>query len=219
MPVDVPEGGDGTWTTEFSDENNFSSFAAQVAGVQRLLRDVGAFDGGIDGALGRNTRSALAGYQRERGLNPNGAINDSVIDALISDANDADSKRGFFFCNSTMLPVWAAFAQPIGQEDAYRSSGWWRLETQECAKVRRGALEGGDYYVFGMMEAESRSVPLAGGETDFCVASVQFDAEADIPCAEEGYDTASFRRIEVGDNEAWTFQFTPELFNPDLAGR
>jgi uncharacterized membrane protein len=219
QPVDVPEGGDGTWTTEFTDENNFTVFAAEVAGVQRLLTDVSAFDGGIDGALGDGTRSAILAYKRSKGLADGSAINDALIDALIADANGADAQIGFFFCNSTMLPVWAAFAQPIGADDAYRSSGWWRLESQECAKVRRGELEDQSYYVYALMEAENRSVPLAGGDTEFCVSSVQFDAEADVPCAEAGYDAAMFRRVDVGDAEAWTYQFTPELFNPDLAGR
>lgn len=219
LPIDVADGGDGTWTTEFSDESNYTVFAAKVAGVQRLLRDISAYKGQIDGQLGKGTRDALRRYQRTKGLRDTGAINDAVIDALINDANTADSQLGFFFCNNTMLPIWSAFAQPLGDESDYRSSGWWRLESQECAKVRRGALKEESYYVYAVMEDEARSVPLAGGDTEFCVSSVQFDAEADVPCADIGYDSANFRRVDVDGEAAWTFQFTPELFNPDLAGR
>ncbi len=220
LPVTVPDGGDGTWTTEFSDESNYTVFAAEVAGVQRLLKDISAFNGKIDGQMGRGTRDALRRYQRTKGITTSGSITDAVIDALISDANKADAQRGFFFCNDTMLPVWAAFAQPLGEDKDYRSSGWWRLESQDCAKVLRGSLEAEtSYYIYGVMEAESRSVPLAGGDTEFCVSSVQFDAEADLPCTDAGYEAANFRRVDVGTDKAWTFQFTPELFNPDLAGR
>ncbi|MEM9233728.1 MAG: DUF1036 domain-containing protein [Pseudomonadota bacterium] len=218
-PVDVTEEDGGTQTTEFTDENNFTVFMAEIAGVQRLLKDIGVYDGRIDGSLGRNTKAALARYSSQKGLGNSSTINDTIIDSLITEANQADARQGFFFCNSTMLPVWAAIAQPKGEENTYISSGWWRLESQECAKVRRGNLAGEDFYVYGLMEAESRSVPLAGGDTDFCVSSVQFEAEADVPCEEAGFDTASFRRVNVGSDKAHTFQFTPELFNPDFADR
>lgn len=219
LPVDVTEQGDGTWTTEFSDEHNFTSFMAEIAGVQRLLNDIGIYDGRIDGSLGQNTKTAIARYASQKGLGSSSTINDTLIDALITDANQADSRLGFFFCNATMLPVWAAIAQPGEENDAYTSSGWWKLESQECAKVRRGSLAGESFYVYGVMEAESRSVPLAGGDTEFCIASVQFEADSNAVCEESGFDTASFRRVDVGDRKAFTFKFTPELFNPDYAER
>ncbi|MEM9990012.1 MAG: DUF1036 domain-containing protein, partial [Pseudomonadota bacterium] len=162
MPVDVPEGTKGTWTTEFSDENNFSVFDAKVAGVQRLLKDIGAFEGRIDGDLGAVTTRAVRRYQQSKGLGRGGRIDDALIDMLIAEANKVDSQLGFFYCNATMLPVWAAIAQPNDQaKDAndkgnYTASGWWRLESQECAKIRRGALSGNTYYVYGVMEAENR---------------------------------------------------------------
>ncbi len=218
--VDVAEAdSDGSWTTEFSDENNFTIFSAEVAGVQRLLQDVGQDAGAIDGYLGRGTRAALSAYREKKGLGSSNLVNDTVIDALIADANGRDAQLGFFFCNETLLPVWAAFAQPLDEETGYRSSGWWRLDSQQCAKVRRGALTDDAYYVYGVMEAEEASIPLAGGDTEFCVSAVQFDAGSDVACEEAGYETASFRRIEPGGESAWTFQFTPEQFNPELVGR
>ena len=219
--VDIAEGTDGTYTTDFVDENNFTVFSAEVAGVQRLLADVGYDVGQVDGSLGATTKAALRQYRRQKGLGDSGIVNDTVIDALIADANGRDAQTGFFFCNATMLPVWAAFAQPEAteEEESYRSSGWWRLGSQECAKVRRGTLTDDAYYVYGVMEAEGRSLPLAGGDTEFCVATVQFDASSDTACGEAGYEAASFRRVETDGEAAWTFQFTPEQFNPDLAGR
>ena len=226
LTVEIGPDEEGAYTTEFVDENNFTLFSAEVAGVQRLLRDVGHEVSHIDGNLGNATKAALRAYRRKKGLGDSGIINETVVDALIADANARDAQLGFFFCNATMLPVWAAFAddargapQSEPGPGAYRSSGWWRLESQECAKVRRGALAGDAYYVYGVMEAEGRSVPLAGGDTEFCVANVQFEAEANADCAGEGFEAASFRRIETDGEPAWTFQFTPEQFNPDLAGR
>ena len=221
--VEIEPDTDGTYTAEFVDENNFTVFSAEVAGVQRLLKDVGMDIRSIDGALGQGTKAALRQYRRKKGLGDSGIINDTVIDALIADANGRDAQAGFFFCNGTMLPVWAAFAQnerdDVPEGEGYVSAGWWRLDSQECAKVRRGALTENAYYVYGVMEADGRSLPLAGGDTEFCVAAVQFEANSREPCDQAGYEAAAFRRVETDGEAAWTFQFTPEQFNPDLAGR
>ncbi len=215
--ADVTEEDGGNYTTDFVDENNFSTYQAQVAGVQRLLSDVGFDIGAIDGQLGTSTKSALRQYRRSRELGQDGVVDDAVLDALINEANEEDAKVGFFFCNETMLPVWAAFAQPTDDQEGYRSSGWWYLESSACAKVRRGALSAEPYYVYGILQAEEQELPLAGGDTPFCISAVQFDARSDVACEESGYDTGIFRRIDTGGEKAWTFVFRPEQFNQDLA--
>ena len=216
MTVDIAQDSGGNHTTEFVEESNFTTYQAQVAGVQRLLSDMGFDIGKVDGAFGATTKSALRQYRRSRGLGQDGVIDNDVLDSLIAEANDQDSKLGFFFCNKTMLPVWAAFAQPTDDAEGYHSSGWWRLESDTCAKVRRGALTADPYYVYGIMQAEDQELTLAGGDTSFCVTAVQFDARSDTACAESGYDAAMFRRIDTGGEEAWTFEFRPEQFNQDL---
>ncbi|GGY46867.1 DUF1036 domain-containing protein [Parvularcula lutaonensis] len=214
--VDVTGEDGGNYTTDFTDENNYTTYQAQIAGVQRLLSDVGFDIGTIDGQLGATTKSALRQYRRSRGLGQDGVVDNQVIDALITEANNEDAKLGFFFCNETMLPVWAAFAQPADGSEGYRSSGWWLLDSGSCAKVRRGALTAEPYYVYGIMQAEDQELTLAGGDTQFCVAAVQFDARSDIACEESGFDTARFRRIDTGGEKAWTFVFRAEQFNQDL---
>lgn len=215
-PVDVTGEDGGNYTTDFTDENNYTTYQAQVAGVQRLLSDVGFDIGAIDGQLGATTKSALRQYRRSRGLGQDGVVDNQVIDSLITEANNEDAKLGFFFCNETMLPVWAAFAQPAEGQEGYRSSGWWLLESGSCAKVRRGALTAEPYFVYGIMQAEDQELRLAGGENEFCVSAVQFDARSDIACEESGFDKAQFRRIDTGGETAWTFVFRAEQFNQDL---
>ncbi|NNU15790.1 DUF1036 domain-containing protein [Parvularcula sp. ZS-1/3] len=214
--VDVTSEDGGNFTTDFTDENNFTTYQAQVAGVQRLLSDVGFDIGAIDGQFGATTKSALRQYRRSRNLGQDGVIDDQVIDALITEANNEDAKLGFFFCNETLLPVWAAFAQPTDDREGYRSSGWWLLEPDSCAKVRRGELAAEPYYVYGIMQAEDQELVLAGGDTTFCVSAVQFDAGSDLACEASGFDEASFRRIDTGGERAWTFVFRAEQFNQDL---
>ncbi|MEM1410604.1 MAG: DUF1036 domain-containing protein, partial [Pseudomonadota bacterium] len=147
MAVDVSDESGGNHTTDFVDEKNFTRNQAQIAGAQRLLTDIGYDVGQIDGSLGSTTKSALRQFRRSRGLGDTGVIDNTIIDALIAEANDQDAKLGFFFCNETMLPIWAAFAQPTDDTEGYRSSGWWLLDSGSCAKVRRGALTSDPYYV------------------------------------------------------------------------
>lgn len=215
-PVDVTPDDGGNYTTDFTDENNFNNDQAEIAGVQRLLNDIGYDIGAIDGRLGATTKSALRQYRQTRGLGQEGIIDDPLIDALITEVNREDAKIGFFFCNETMLPVWAAFAQPTTEQEGYRSSGWWLLDPESCAKVRRGELGAEPYYVYGVMQAEDQELPLAGGDTPFCVSAVQFDARSDIACEESGFDVANFRRIDTGGEKAWTFVFRAAQFNADL---
>lgn len=216
FPVDVTEGNDGSWRTEFAEENNYNVYKAEVAGVQRLLKDVGYEVSTIDGSLGRNTQNILRAYRKDRGMGNSGVYDDALIDQLILEANERDSKLGFFFCNATQLPVWAAMAQ-LNQDSEYHSSGWWRMEGSECAKVLRGELTSNHYYVYGIMDLGDRDVPLAGGTKKLCVSNVQFDAATDgEECEDAGYQSALFRKIEIGSEKAWTYQFSPEQFNPDI---
>jgi uncharacterized membrane protein len=212
--VDVPESTNGSWRTEFVEPNNFTVYQAEVAGVQRLLRDIGRENVVIDGTVGRATQLVVREYRRSKGLGDSGVIDNALIDALIKDANERDAKLGFFFCNATQLPVWAAFAEP-DPEEGYRSTGWWRLAGSECVKVRRGALASNHYFVYGVMEADGRDAPMVGGSQGFCISNVQFDAAGEIDCQAEGYDEAQFRRVEIGGEKSFTYKFTPDQFNPE----
>jgi uncharacterized membrane protein len=215
--VDVTDENDGSWRTEFAEEATYNVYKAEKAGVQRLLKDLGYDVKRIDGQIGRTTQAQIRKYRRDRGMGDSGVHDDTLIEQMIIEANERDSKLGFFFCNSTQLPIWAALAQ-ADTEDGYKSSGWWRMEGSECAKVLRGELNSNHYYVYGVMDLGDKDVPMAGGNRKFCISNVQFDAAGDVDCTEAGYDEAMFTRIEIGSEKAWTHQFKPESFNPDLAG-
>ncbi|MEZ5893939.1 MAG: DUF1036 domain-containing protein [Parvularculaceae bacterium] len=211
--VEVTEQAGGNWQTDFTEASTFTVYSAEVAGVQRLLTDIGRLKGDVDGAMGRETQNALSAYRKEKGLTEGYTIDDEVIDALIEDANTREAKLGFFYCNKTDNPVWSALAETESGEH-YSSRGWWRLEPGECAKIVAGALSKNHYYVYGLIEDAAGERPMVGGDKAFCVNIVMFNATDDISCAEQEYDEAQFRRVDIGSAQSATFDFLPAMFAP-----
>jgi len=56
--------------------------ATEPTGLQARLRNLGYYFGPIDGILGSLSRTALAAFQRDHGLNPTGKIDAESIDKL-----------------------------------------------------------------------------------------------------------------------------------------
>ncbi len=209
--VEVTEAAGGAWQTDFTEASTFTVYSAEVAGVQRLLSDLGKNSGDVDGAMGRETQRALANYRRDKGLPEGYNIDDEVIDALIEDANAREEKLGLFYCNKTDNAVWSAVAE-TEDETIYRSKGWWKIEPGECAKIIKGALDKDHYYVFGLIEDPADDRPLEGGDKPLCTNLVMFNTTNDLSCADQELDEANFKRIEIGGSESVTFDFLPAMF-------
>jgi uncharacterized membrane protein len=214
--VEVTEAAGGAWQTDFTEASTYTVYSAEVAGVQRLLGDIGKSDGAVDGAMGRETQRALANYRREKALSEGYTIDDDVIDALIEDANAREAKLGFFYCNKTDSAVWSAISTPA-DADLYRTQGWWKLEPGDCAKIIKGALDKDHYYVYGLIEDAGGDRAIVGGDKTLCVNLVMFSTESDLSCADQDLDEAPFRRVEIGGAESATFDFTPDMFGPPPA--
>lgn len=209
--VEVTPAAAGNWQTDFAEASNFTVYTAEVAGVQRLLQDIGKTTGGADGSLGKDTQRIIAAYRKEKSLAETGAIDDALIDALIEDANARDAKLGFFFCNRADAPVWSAVAIPEA-EGKYNSRGWWKLEPNDCAKIVKGELTKDHYYVYGLIEEGRAERRLAGGDTKFCINAVKFDYKSDRSCTDLDVEEAVFRRVDIGGVATSTFEFKADMF-------
>jgi len=55
---------------------------ARVKEVQQALQQQGYEIGSVDGVMGQKTRKALRKFQKEKGLNANGQLNDETLAAL-----------------------------------------------------------------------------------------------------------------------------------------
>ncbi|MEL7030479.1 MAG: DUF1036 domain-containing protein, partial [Pseudomonadota bacterium] len=203
--VDVAADADGDWRTEFTEAANYSSFRAEIAGVQRLLNDLGYDIGELDGYAGRRTRIAISAFKNEKGVGGAGLISDELIDALIDAANARERDFGFFFCNDTENPIWSALGAPKGER--YASRGWWRLNPGACSKVLKGELGTDKYYVYATLEREADEMALSGGAKEMCVNTVLFDIEDNVACEDHGYDIAPFKEVPTGDAKSWTHHF------------
>ena len=211
--VEVTSASNGTWTTDFVEAQNLTIYSAKVAGVQRLLADVGQPIKSIDGTMGQETRRAIAAYRKNRGLTDGNNIDDELIESLIDEANRIDQKLGFFYCNKTGEDVWSAIGFP-GDGDSYVSQGWWQLRPGQCVKVIKGELMHDHYYVFGVVgggeDAPERI--LAGGDKELCVNDVIFNTTDDATCADQDLNAAMFKRVEIGTSPAATYDFLPDAF-------
>ncbi|HXI86413.1 MAG TPA: DUF1036 domain-containing protein [Parvularculaceae bacterium] len=206
----TPEAG-GNWQTDLVEAANFTVYSAEVAGVQRLLYDVGKKVSAIDGQLGRDTQHLIVQYRKEKGLPETATVDDDLIDALVEDANTREAKLGFFYCNKTDAPIWTAIAIP-GDKDAYDSKGWWRLDPDQCDKIVKGQLTQDHYYVYAAMDDGRSERRLAGGDKSFCIDAVKFDVSNETSCEDQNLDKAVFKRIDVGGAVSTTFDFMPDMF-------
>jgi peptidoglycan hydrolase-like protein with peptidoglycan-binding domain len=93
---------------------------SQVQEAQQLLARLGYNVGTTDGVEGSRTRSAVRAYQISRGLNPDGAVNDSLLAGLRKDVNNRWAGSA-----STTAPVPAA----------QRESGWLASATRGLQKI------------------------------------------------------------------------------------
>lgn len=209
--VEVTPAANGNWQTDFAEAANYTVYSAEVAGVQRLMTDLGLSTARIDGSLGRETQRLLTQYRKEKNIGDGPVIDDATVDAMIEEANARETKLGLFFCNKTDQPVWSAIAEPKG-ENRYESRGWWKLEPADCLKIIKGGLTADHYYVYGVIEDQRGERRLAGGDKSFCVNAVRFTATSDASCADQELDEAVFRKIEIGGAASLTYDFGADAF-------
>ena len=53
---------------------------------------------------------------------------------------------------------------------------------------------------------------LAGGEKAFCVNAVKFEISNELTCADQEFDEAVFKRVEIGSAPSATYDFTSGMF-------
>lgn len=209
LEVKVTAAANGKFQSDFAEATVFSVYTAEIAGLQRLLQDVGLPVRAIDGSNDRDTQRLIEAYKQKRGLAAT-AKNDEVIDALIEDVNQREQNLGLVFCNKTEAQVWSSVAQADARQ-TYVSRGWWKLDPGECSKVVKGEALGDHVYVYGVIDDGPTERRLTGGDKKLCTDAVKFEISNDSACDDQDFDTALYRRVPVTGGAA-TFEFTPDQF-------
>lgn len=107
--------------------------------------------------------------------------------------------------------MWSAIAIPEN-DTQYNSRGWWKLDPNECAKIVKGELTKGHYYVYGLIDDGKVEQRLAGGDKKFCINAVKFEFKSNQNCSDLEVDEAVFRRVDIGDAASATFEFKSDMF-------
>ena len=193
-------------TVTFTEDDNFGRLAV-MAGIQRLLGDIGYETGTIDGFGGVRTREAISAFKLRYQIRGNPS-NSDLLARLLDTAAEQSEERGLIMCNKTDYLVWAATGTV--REDSFESRGWHRIDAKDCAQVINGNLD--DKYYFYYAEAVTdtgRQAVRAGrpvlwqGDFTMCTKSTRFVINNREDCQARGLDPAKFRRIDTGTARKW----------------
>ena len=205
------------WNTTIKETQPYSLTArtpnAQAAGLQRLLKDSGIYNGAVDGDLGARTRGAIREFLRERNL-PSETSDTDLVDILEQVALDRARNVGMTLCNRTEKRIWSAIGLRNG--DGWESRGWWQLEAGGCARVIDEPLLQTEHFVFGEMEDETGEGArlLVRGTDTFCIARSKFAISGREDCGASAYKPALFASTSVPVDRKLIFEFFERDFGP-----
>ena len=202
---------------------------AEVAGIQRLLRDAGYKVRRIDGLTGRGTTRTRRQFLKDQELDQN-IEGDALFAALVEAARKVRAEVGLTLCNETKERVWGAMA--FRRDGIWRSRGWWAVEAGECGQLSTEPLSGLSPHIFALQEDTSRPpVDPDDPETDeeppdnpdrrlrtdatqpsqFCISDAKFAAVGRDQCRDRGYVPTSFR-VLPDDQDGVTITVTDADF-------
>lgn len=190
---------------------------AEIAGLQRLLKDAGYKITRVDGLSGRRTLRTITKAKSDLELDKT-ATNQELISALIPAAETARASIGLDICNDSSQLIFGAIA--FQQDGNWTSRGWWPVAPGACVKSLDKSLIGIQAHVFALQEAlNAEGEPLpdrrlrseAATPAPFCIAESTFSALGRENCLEQGYAVADFRPVP-SDADTQTIRLTDADF-------
>jgi uncharacterized membrane protein len=174
--------GHASWTTTFTESPVINTFyAAQQAGLARLLGDVG-----YKGDLGEGQANVLAKLRAQLKL-PANASPDEMFVALEARALKAAAPAGYSICNDADMVVWAALGTQTGTNAVSR--GWWKIAPGGCAKAITEPLNSDRIYLLAEKHGNNH---LVSGPAKFCVTDIEFEIYGNQRCSARGLAEAGF---------------------------
>ena len=186
--------------TAFIEPSDFAD-KAEIAGVQRLLRDAGYAISRVDGLSGKRTLNTIRKAKADLGLESD-ATGQALIAALVEPARTARADVGLNICNDSSQDIYAAIA--LQANGSWTSRGWWPIAPDSCTKPFDETLIGTQAHVFALQaapEVDGKAAPdrrlRAGTATpaQYCIAESKFSALGNENCVDKGYSVGSFRPV------------------------
>ncbi len=198
--------GKSAWTTTLSESPGFKTQEqARIAGLQRLLADLGRFDGVIDGIAGPKFNEAAAAARVALSLSSQDHA--TLYARLLAEASKTQAAAGLTFCNRTQDIIWTALG--VDFQAKRESKGWWRLQPGQCEKVIKDRLDDRSIYAFAVAD-RSEGVPETwGGTEQFCTKDSSFEIEDVTDCSGRGFTSTGFLQVETDGRAGLTFEFAP----------
>ncbi len=184
IDVNPPNGG----RTLFSEPSEYGA-RAELAGIQRLLKDNGYRVRSVDGYNGRRTRAAIRRFLAQHKITRR-PDNPGLIDALEKAARDNLALTGLHVCNQTKAPVWTAYGRHMGRK--WLSRGWWKIAPQTCLPLISGLLKDKTVYLYAGKEGRNGEQPLQAASEEFCVLDVLFSIDRRKDCQLRGFESRKF---------------------------
>jgi uncharacterized membrane protein len=204
----VETNGKSAWVTTLTEPSPFKSLEqARIAGLQRLLYDFGRFEGPIDGIAGPKFNEAIAQARTTFNV-PASSDTLTLYTKLLAEASKSQLSAGLTFCNRTQDIVWAALATDSAGKK--RSTGWWRLQPQQCEKVIKDKLADRFVYTFAVADRTEGVPQTWNGTTQFCTRESSFEIEDATDCPGRGFVSTGFWQIDTGGRPGITFEFAPQ---------
>lgn len=204
IDVSPPEGGQ----TVLSEPDNFGE-RAELAGIQRLLKDNGYNMRAVDGYDGRRTRNAIRKFLADHKISPK-PQNPELIDALETTARETLAQTGLTLCNKTSSHLWAAYGRHIGKD--WQSRGWWRIAPAVCVPVISGILPDKEIFIYAGLEEDNKERPLTAANAEFCVLEVMFAIHDRGKCQQRGYEKRAFALYRNASGKGLTIELESEDF-------
>jgi uncharacterized membrane protein len=200
----IETGGKPSWTTILSESPAYkTSEQARIAGLQRLLNDLGRYQGDIDGVVTPKFSEALALARTAYGIPATDDVA-TIYNKLHAEAMKAQTALGLTFCNRTQDVVWAALARETQGKKV--SKGWWHLQPGQCEKVIRDRLGERFVYAFAEHSGEGTDQPWKG-QFNFCTRAQVFEIEGAEDCEGRGFKKTGFLQIDTGGQAGAIFEF------------
>jgi uncharacterized membrane protein len=184
--------GNKSWTTTLTESPLIPSLdVARVAGIERLLNDIG-YKVGPDDANGNKSRDdAMIAFRKHMKLSET-ASNADLYAALETEALKASAPAGYSVCNDSDGDVWTAIGLKSGAN--WVSRGWWKVPPAGCAKTITDPLATDKVYL--LVENHTNAY-LVKGPMKFCITNIEFEVFGTDKCASRGLTEAGFAVTDV----------------------